>query len=218
MATRMNATRQTLMAAVVAILLVGAGLPSRAAVFGCSLVHTALADQHDELPRKGYLGVRLAPLPDEVRAREQLRTGAGVLIEAVVPGTTATDGGIRQGDLLLAVDGRTVSSVTEMITAVAAMTVGQKLEVTLVRAGRRMTLPMTLKERPRDRGEDFDVLYHHVVSGAARIRTIVTRPHGPGRYPALFLIKGVGPGTVDESLSGPEPYSQILNEFAKSAT
>jgi len=215
-ATRVNGIRLALMAAVVAILLVGACPTLRTAVFGISFVSTVLAGQDGELPRKGYLGVRLALLPDEARARDQLGPGAGVLVEAVVPDTAAADGGIRQGDVLLAVAGRAVSGVADVMTTVAAMTASQQFEVTLLRAGRRIVLPMTLKERPRDQGENFDVLYHHVVSGAARIRTIVTRPHAPGRHPVLFLIQGLGPATVDQPLSGPEPYSRILGEFAKS--
>jgi pimeloyl-ACP methyl ester carboxylesterase len=194
-------------------------LPLMLLVFAVALLPvqaSTTATPDDDLPRKGYLGVRLAPLSHGVRARQQLARGAGVLIEAVVPNTTAEDDGIKPGDVLLAVNGRSVGSVENVLAAVAAMTVGQKFEVSLARDGQRIVLPMTLKERPRDRGANFDVLYHYVVSGATRIRTIVTRPHAPGRHPVLFLIKGVGPGTVDEPLSGPEPYSRILNEFAKS--
>ena len=212
---RMRRIPVALVAVMVTILPVKAGRASCTAFVGLHLLHAASAGQGDDLPRKGYFGVRLAPLSDEVRARGQLEAGVGVLIEAVVPGTTAADGGIRLGDVLLALDGRRLSSVADVMTTVAAMTVRQKFEVTLSRGGRRMILPMTLKERPRDRGETFDVLYHHVVSGGARIRTIVTKPHTPGRHPVLFLIQGLGPTTVDQPLSGPEPYSRILNEFAK---
>lgn len=42
------------------------------------------AAQYEQLPRKGFLGVRLALLSDEVRARLQLQSGSGVLIEAVI--------------------------------------------------------------------------------------------------------------------------------------
>lgn len=191
-------------------------LPGQGCFFALCLTHAGAAAQYEELPRRGHLGVRLAPLSDEVRARQQLERGSGVLIEAVIPGTTAADDGIKQGDVLLAVNGKTVGGIADVMTVIAAMTVGQKFEVGLARDGQRIVLPMTLKERPRDRGDNFDVLYHHVVSGAARIRTIVTRPHAPGRHPVIFLIKGVGPGTVDEPLSGPEPYSRILNAFARS--
>ena len=169
-----------------------------------------------DLPRKGYLGVRLATPSPDVRARQQLLGGAGVLIEAVVADTTAADGGMRPGDVLLAINGATVRSVEEALATIAAMTATQRVEITLVRDRQRIVFPMTLRERPRDRGDNFDVLYHHVVSRAARIRTIVTRPRAAGRHPVLFLIKGVGPGSLDEPLSGPDPYSRILHEFAKS--
>ena len=149
---RMRRIPVALVAGMVAILPVKAGCASCAAFVGLYLLHAVSASQADELPRKGYFGVRLAPLSDEVRARGQLEAGVGVLIEAVVPGTTAADGGIRQGDVLLALDGRTLSGVADVMTTVAAMAVRQKFEVTLLRGGRRMILPMTLKERPRDRG------------------------------------------------------------------
>ena len=173
-AMRMKRIPVALVAGMVTILPVKAGRASCTAFAGLYLLffYAASAGQGDDLPRKGYFGVRLAPLSDEVRARGQLEAGVGVLIEAVVPGTTAADGGMRHGDVLLALDRRTLSGVADVMTTVAAMTVRQKFEVTLLRGGRRMILPMTLKERPRDRGENFDVLYYHVVSGGARIRTI----------------------------------------------
>jgi pimeloyl-ACP methyl ester carboxylesterase len=173
--------------------------------FAALHVRAVPAAQHEELPRKGYLGVRLAP-PGR---------GSGVQIEAVVPDTTAADGGIREGDIILMLGGRAIGSVADLVATITALKVGEKFEVSLLRASRQMTLPMTLKERPRDRGESFDVLYGYVVSRGARIRTIVTRPHNPGRYPVLFLIQGLGPTTIDQPLSGSDPYSRILNEFAK---
>jgi hypothetical protein len=169
------------------------------------LGYPAPSAQSEPLPRKGYLGVRLAP---ERR---------GVLIDAVMPDTAAADGGIRKGDVLVAVDRRTVTGMADVTAAVTSMIVGQKFEVTLIRDGQRMVLPLTLKERPRDRGANFDVLYEHVISGDARIRIIVTRPHAPGRHPVLLLIQGLGPATIDQPLTGPEPYSRIMHEFARSA-
>ena len=179
-------------------------------------VRVALASQENALPRKAYVGIQMVPLPDEIRAREQLGSGSGVLVKAVSPGTAGAEGGIRPGDVLLDVGGKVIRDVTDALMTIPTMPVGQKVDVTLSRAGRRVILPVTLQERPRDRGETFDVLYDHVVSGAARIRTIVTKPNRPGRHPVLFLIQGLGGASIDAPLSGPEPYSRILNEFAKS--
>jgi pimeloyl-ACP methyl ester carboxylesterase len=84
-----------------------------------------------------------------------------------------------------------------------------------MRSGRRVTRSLRVHERPRDRGANFDVLYHSVVSGGVRLRTIVTRPHAAGRHPVLFLIPGLGATTVDQPLSDAGAYSRILAEFAK---
>jgi hypothetical protein len=179
-------------------------------------IHTSTnAAPDDDLPRKAFFGVRLAPLSDDVRTRQHIIRGAGVLIEAVIPDTTAAEGGISPGDVLLTVNGKSVTTVEEAIETTAVMTAADKVQLTLVRDGQPIVLSMTLKERPRDRGDNFDVLYHHIVSRGARIRTIVTRPHAAGRHPVLVLIKGIGPGTIDEPLSGPAVYSRILNPFAK---
>ena len=190
--------------------------------FSSALAHdlgglrVALASQENALPRKAYVGIQMVPLPDEIRAREQLSSGSGVLIKAVLPGTAGAEGGIRPGDVLLAVGGKVIGDVADALMTIPTIQAGRTVDVTLSRDGRRLVLPVTLKERPRDRGETFDVLYDHVVSGAARIRTIVTKPHRPGRHPVLFLIQGLGGASIDAPLSGPEPYSRILSEFARS--
>src|SRR5439155_4544833 len=76
-------------AAIVAILIVEPRLPALHAFPTLSAPDPALAGAHDELPRKGYLGVRLAPLSDGARARQEPGREPGVLIEAVIPDTTA---------------------------------------------------------------------------------------------------------------------------------
>src|SRR5438445_12514984 len=104
-------------------------LPGQGCFFALCLTHAGAAAQYEELPRRGHLGVRLAPLSDEVRARQQLERGSGVLIEAVIPGTTAADDGIKQGDVLLAVNGKSVGGIGEVMTVIASMTVSLKIDV-----------------------------------------------------------------------------------------
>lgn len=170
----------------------------------------------EELPRKGgRLGVRIAAIPDDVRAREKLRAGEGVLVEHVLPETSAAHAGLRAGDLLLTLDGRAIDSVPTFLETVPRMKAGQRVVFGVLRDARRLTMPVTLGPRPPDRGASFDVLYRHVVSKGARIRTIVTRPHAPGRHPALVLIQGLGPSTIDEPLGGRSAYSRILSAFAE---
>jgi pimeloyl-ACP methyl ester carboxylesterase len=165
---------------------------------------TGLAHADADLPRRGQLGVRLGAADK----------GAGVAIESITPGSAAEEGGIRAGDVILMVDGTKVDTPRELMALITPMRAGRKLDIMLDRGGQRVTLPVRLKERPRDRGINFEVLYHHVVSGGARIRTMVSRPTAPGRHPALFFIPGMGPVSLDEPLSGSRAESRILNAFA----
>jgi pimeloyl-ACP methyl ester carboxylesterase len=175
-------------------------------------VHAA---PEDALPRKGHAGIRVAPVPEDVRKAAGLAKGGGVLIAAVIPGSPAEAAGIRSDDILLTLDGRGVRDVDDVLNLMAAMKVGTTFEITLLRGGQRLGLDLVLQERPRDAGDGYDVLYHHVVSRGARIRTIVTRPHGAGPHPALFFIPGLGPMRIDEPLSASHPYFRILQEFAR---
>jgi serine protease DegS/serine protease DegQ len=101
----------------------------------------ALASQENALPWKAYVGIQMVPLPDEIRAREQLGSGSGVLVKAVVPGSAGAEGGIRPGDVLLDVGGKAIRDVTDALMTIPTMPVGQKVDVTLSRAGRRVILP-----------------------------------------------------------------------------
>ena len=162
----------------------------------------AVVHADGELPRRGQLGVRLAPESGLVR------------VEAVNPGSAAEEGGIRPGDVILAVDGGKLKEPRELIELLAPMRAGRYIAVTVQRDRREVTLSLSLKERPRDRGVNFEVLYQHVVSGGARIRLLVSRPTHPGRHPVFFFIAGMGPVSIDEPLSGPSAESRIVRAFA----
>jgi pimeloyl-ACP methyl ester carboxylesterase len=175
----------------------------------------AVAAAADALPRRGQLGVRVAAVPEDFRPLLKLEAGEGVLVQLVTPGSSAEVGGLQPGDILLALQGQRIRGVPDFLERAAALIGGQSCELGLLRNGKRMTLKLLVSERPRDRGESFDVLYHEVLSGGARLRTIVTRPHAPGRHPVLLLIPGLGAGSVDQPLGDGSAYSRILGEFAR---
>jgi pimeloyl-ACP methyl ester carboxylesterase len=169
----------------------------------------------DGLPRRGQLGVRVAAVPDDFRPTLKLEAGEGVLVQLVTAGGSAEAGGLQSGDILLTLQGQRIRGVTDFLDRTSALLGGQRCELGLMRHGRRTTLALLVNERPRDRGETFDVLYHDVMSGGVRLRTIVTRPHAAGRHPVLFLIPGLGATSVDQPLGDPGAYSRILAEFAR---
>src|SRR5262249_31840609 len=53
------------------------------------------------------------------------------------------------GDILLEFQGRTINSVQELATEVDRYKAGEKVTVTILRGNRKMEIPMTLAEAPR---------------------------------------------------------------------
>jgi putative serine protease PepD len=75
---------------------------------------------------------------------ERLTDGrAGTLVDGVEPGSPAEQAGLRPGDVIVAVDGRDVSTVGELIIGIREAGVGQPVEVTYVRDGQEQTLTLT---------------------------------------------------------------------------
>lgn len=82
------------------------------------------------------LGVAVEDMNDGARVTEVLR------------GSAAAEAGIRRGDIIVSVAGRTTSSAAELTAAVAAMSVGDRVEVRVRRRGRYLTFYPTLQPLP----------------------------------------------------------------------
>jgi len=95
--------------------------------------------------RKGSLGVGLGPLPEDVR--ELLKVKGGVEVVAVVAGSAAADAGLREGDVILTVNGASVCEPGMVVAAVARATAGDTLALGIRRGGKDLKVSATLKPR-----------------------------------------------------------------------
>src|SRR6266446_9181740 len=73
----------------------------------------------------------------------------GALVATVTPNSPATKAGIKQGDVILSANGHPIKSVHDLPRMVAAMPVGQKLDLAIRRGGKEMTLAATTGEMPQ---------------------------------------------------------------------
>ena len=103
---------------------------------------------HGERVRRGYIGVSLQPLEDDIADAMGIPKNQGELIRGVTPGGPAARAGIQQGDVIVAVNGRPVTPDETLAYLVAQQPVGSRVPMTLIRNGQRMTVTVTLGERP----------------------------------------------------------------------
>ena len=92
-----------------------------------------------------YLGV--TPVDGEAQLSDGA-TRAGAQIRQVGTATPAAAAGLRVGDVVVAVDGRSVESADALVGAIRASTIGSKVTLTIVREGQSQELTSTLAARP----------------------------------------------------------------------
>jgi Do/DeqQ family serine protease len=83
--------------------------------------------------KRGLLGVNIAPVTPDVAQALGLPNANGALVTQVVDASAAAKAGIRAGDVITAVNGRTVRSHTELRNAIGLLRVGERVEIALLR-------------------------------------------------------------------------------------
>ena len=68
----------------------------------------------------------------------------GALVQSTVSGGPADRAGLRQGDVIVSLDGKTITSFDDLIAALSTHQPGEKVQVTYARSGARHTTTVTL--------------------------------------------------------------------------
>lgn len=97
---------------------------------------------------RGWVGVEIQELTQELAQSFGLRQTEGALISGVLRGSPAERAGIRPGDVLFELDGRVVKDAREMLEMVAALAPGDRAAFKLLRAAQEIELPVEIGRRP----------------------------------------------------------------------
>jgi membrane-associated protease RseP (regulator of RpoE activity) len=96
-----------------------------------------------------WLGVTLQSLNDGLRDGMGY-DGEGVLVSRVLQGSPADRAGLRKGDVIVSLNGRSAESPEQLTRLVRDARVGQTVALVVVRDGDRRTLSARLASRPED--------------------------------------------------------------------
>jgi serine protease Do len=129
--------------------------------------------------RRGWLGVRIQTVTDDIAETLGLAENSGALVSAVTTGSPAAEAGIEVGDLILKFDGKDVTRMRGLPRLVAQATVGKPATLEIVRKGQKKSVDVVLGLLSEDEEKIAPPLSGRPSPNAAR-------PGGPGTNPPLM--------------------------------
>ncbi len=94
--------------------------------------------------RRGWLGVRVQSMSDDIVESMGLKKNSGALVADVTEGSPGKTAGIEPGDVITDFNGRPIHDMKELPKAVAATDIGATVVVKVIRKGKEMALNVTI--------------------------------------------------------------------------
>jgi S1-C subfamily serine protease len=101
--------------------------------------------------RRAYIGVAAQHAP--ISRRRRLFTGitqdSAVMVGTVEPDSPAARAGMKFGDILLSLDGNTITGADDLVRTLTGETIGREVALDVLRGTERLTVKLTPQERKR---------------------------------------------------------------------
>jgi len=149
--------------------------------------------EHGKVVR-GWLGVMIQQVTPDLAKSFGLDRPIGALVAEVSPGSPAAEAGIKQGDVVVEVDGKTVEQMSMLPTMVAETKPGTKVTLGVIRDGKRLEIPITIGEL-KEEGEQ--------VQGS--------REGEPGHELGL-TVQGLTPELAESLQLGPDQRGVVVTD------
>jgi serine protease DegQ len=97
---------------------------------------------------RGWIGVEPQDVTPEIAESFGLEQKSGAIVAGVLQGGPADKAGIKPGDILVSVNGETISDTTRLLNVVAQIKPGTPTKVHVVRKGKEFDLTVVIGKRP----------------------------------------------------------------------
>src|SRR5579859_4545801 len=136
--------------------------------------------------RRGWLGVRIQQVTDDVAESLSIKPARGALVAGVDDKGPAKPGGIEPGDVVVTFDGKDIREPKDLSRVVADTAVGKAVDVVVIRKGEEKTMKVTL-----GRIQDDD-----------KPQPVSTKTQEPAEKPVTQKALGLDLATLSKDLRG----------------
>ena len=99
--------------------------------------------------RRGAIGVGFHSAENNPALLRMFGADHGVVIDSVESGSPAERAGLRRGDVILSIEGKTINSTDELVTMISESPIGKKLRLDYLRDGKRLNADVEVGDRDK---------------------------------------------------------------------
>lgn len=147
--------------------------------------------------KRAVLGVTMRPLDNKIADELKLSSLDGVYITEVLKGSAADQAGVKEKDVLIAIDSVKVRNASAVQEAVNAYHPGDKANLTVIRSGKEKVLEVTFKGTAVDNGVVDDE--GAVAFYGAKLKEMTKKELAGLRLERGVRIESVGPGKIQDA-------------------
>ncbi|MCG8474254.1 MAG: Do family serine endopeptidase, partial [Cytophagales bacterium] len=193
-----------------------------------SIVHKVISDlKKYGVVQRAILGVTIESVNSKLAKEKDLSVYKGVYVRDVVEDGAAKNAGIESGDVIVAVDGEKVNSVSELQESIALRKPGDMVTVTYLRGKKKKSVKVELKNASgrtgivnisssmfKDRGATFKNVSKSLASKLGIDGGVVVSDLKAGAWASAGIKKGFIITAVDRTRIGDvQDMTQVLNQF-----
>jgi serine protease Do len=176
--------------------------------------------------RRGWLGVRIQQVTDEIAESLSIKPARGALIAGVEDKGPAKPAGIEPGDVVVRFDGKDIKEPKDLSRVVADTAVGKEVDVVIIRKGKEETRKVTLGRLQDDKAVQASTKTREepaekpVTQKALGLDLATLSKDLRARYKIKDSIKGVIITSVDASSDAAEKRlsaGEVIVEVAQEA-
>lgn len=105
--------------------------------------------KHGKVTR-GWLGVAIQDVDENLAQSFGLEEAKGILVSEVTEGSPAEEAGLKQGDVIVKLNGKTLESVNELRNRIALIVPKTDAEFEIIREGKARNITVVIGEQPED--------------------------------------------------------------------
>jgi len=108
--------------------------------------------------RRGRLGVYIQDLTPELAKAFDIKQHQGAVVSRVAPGSSAEKANIREGDIIVSLDGKVIKNASTLRNTVGLLTIGQTVKLGVIRNGKQITIDAVIGE-PQEEKQSAEALH-----------------------------------------------------------